>query len=79
MTIKLTTPTGETTQDIYPRLNECLKYTFIFESTILYVNNFVLEEDTGAQLIIMRFQQAKAGLWRISVVSIDSQPSIFDA
>ncbi len=79
MTIELTAPTGESTQIIYPRLNECIKHNFIFESTILYINNFVLEEDTGAQLIVLRFQQAKSGLWRIRIVSIDSQPSIFDA
>ena len=79
MTIELTAPTGESTQIIYPRLNECIKHDFIFESTILYINNFVLEEDTGAQLIVLRFQQAKSGLWRIRIVSIDSQPSIFDA
>ncbi|WP_313582107.1 S8 family peptidase [Lacrimispora sp.] len=79
ITIKLTSPTGETTQDIYPRLNDCLKYNLIFESTIIYVNNFVLEEDTGAQLIIVRFQQAEAGIWKIRIVNIDSQPSTFDA
>ena len=79
MTIKLTSPTGETTQDIYPRFNECLKYDFVLESTILYVNNIVLEEDTGAQLIIVRFQQAKAGIWKIRIVNIDLQPAVFDA
>ncbi len=78
MYIILTSPSGETTQAIYPRLNECLKFDFILETTILYVNNFVLEEETGAQLIIVRFQQAKAGLWRIRIVNIDHQPAIFD-
>ena len=79
LTIKLTAPTGETTQVIYPRLNECLKFDFIFESTILYVNNFILEEDTGAQLIIVRFQKANVGIWKISIANIDLQPAIFDA
>lgn len=79
LTIMITSPTGETTRVIYPRLNECLKYNLVFVSTVLYVNNFVLEEDTGAQLIIVRFQKAMAGVWKIRIVNIDLQPAIFDA
>ncbi|WP_313584640.1 S8 family peptidase [Lacrimispora sp.] len=79
MYIILTSPTGETTQALYPRINECYKYDLVFESTILYVNNFVLEEETGAQLIIARFQQAMAGIWKIRIVNTDPQPAVFDA
>ncbi|WP_313585282.1 S8 family peptidase, partial [Lacrimispora sp.] len=78
MSIILTAPTGESTQTIYPRLHDCGRYDLVFESTVLYVNNFVLEEDTGAQLIIVRFQQAKAGIWKIRIVNIDPQPAVFD-
>lgn len=79
LTFMLTAPGGETTQVIYPRLNECLSFNLVFESTVIYVNNFVLEEDTGAQLIIVRFQQAKAGIWKIRIVNMDLQPATFDA
>ncbi|MEY8353561.1 S8 family serine peptidase [Lachnospiraceae bacterium 54-53] len=77
--IALTAPSGETTQIIHPRFNECRTFDFIFESTIIYVNNFVLEEETGAQLIIVRFTQAMKGIWNIRIVNIDLQPSVFDA
>ncbi|SEU25066.1 Subtilase family protein [Lacrimispora sphenoides] len=79
LTIMLTSPTGETTQVIYPRLKECRRFNLVFESTILYVSNFILEEEAGAQLIIVRFQQAMAGLWKIRIDNIDHQPLIFDA
>lgn len=78
ISIKLTAPTGETTQVIQPRFNDCRTFDFVFESTIIYVNNFILEEETGAQLIIVRFSKAMKGIWRIRVFSIDFEPSVFD-
>lgn len=79
LTITITTPTSESTQVIYPRLNECREFNFVFESTILYVNNIILEEESGAQLILLRFQHAMKGIWSIRIVNIDNQPSVFDA
>lgn len=79
LTITITTPTSESTKTIYPRLNECREFNFVFESTVLYVNNIILEEESGAQLILLRFQHAMKGVWSIRVVNIDNQPSVFDA
>ncbi len=76
--ISISTPTGESTQIIYPRLQACNTFNFVFESSIIYVNNYIMEEESGMQLILVRLQQAIAGTWKIRVVGLDSKPALFD-
>lgn len=78
LAISISTPTGESTRVIYPRLQVCDEFNFIFESSILYVNNFIVEEESGMQLILVRFKQAGAGIWVIRVVSIDNKSALFN-
>ena len=78
LNISISTPTRETTKVIHPRFDECLKFQFVFGPTTVFVNNFILEEETGAQLIVVRFQNAMQGIWRIKVSNIDFRPADFD-
>lgn len=79
LAVEIISPTGERVQNIMPRLSECREHNFIFETSKLYVNNFIMEEETGDQLILIRFENAMPGIWKIRVVSIENTTSQFDS
>jgi len=76
--LDITSPSGEYTAPIYPEINECRKLSYVFESSVLWVNNVISEGDTGDQLILVRFQNALAGLWKFRVYNMDNAPSEFN-
>lgn len=78
LAIELTSPTGEHVPYIAPRLNECREHNFILESTLVIINNIILEEESGDQLILCRFDNAMSGIWRIRAIDIDDIASQFD-
>lgn len=75
----ITSPSGETIDDIYPRLNQCRRLNFVFEASNLWVNNIISESVTGDQLILIRFLNPMAGLWTFRLTNIDHQASTFHA
>ncbi len=79
LVISITTPLGENTQIIQPKFYECREFKFIYGSTTLYINNIILEEKSGMQLILVRFKQAVNGLWQIKVTNLDKRASSFNA
>ncbi|SEV84617.1 S8 family peptidase [[Clostridium] fimetarium] len=76
--LDITSPTGEYTAPIYPEINECHKLSYVFESSVLWVNNEISEGDTGDQLILVRFQTALAGIWKFRVYNMDNASSEFN-
>lgn len=78
LAISITTPLGESTHIIQPKFFECREFKFIYGSTILYINNIILEEKSGIQLILVRFKQAVNGLWQIKVTNLDKRASSFN-
>lgn len=79
LTIQVTSPTGERLPVIYPDITSCYRHNFIFEPTILYINNILTESATGQQLIILRFENAMNGVWRIKINSLDGVATTFNA
>lgn len=77
LNLEVTSPNGEIIRNIYPRLNECRRFSFIFNTTTLWVNNIVSESDTGDQIIIVRFENAAKGIWCFRTYSIDEEPTLF--
>ncbi|MEY8356995.1 S8 family peptidase [Lachnospiraceae bacterium 54-53] len=77
LSIDISSPNRESTQLIFPALNECRKFNFIFNRTSVWVNNIIFEEDTGDQLILLRFSNALPGIWYIHVENIDNDPFSF--
>jgi subtilisin family serine protease len=75
----ITSPSGETIEDVYPRLNQCRRINFIFETTVMWVNNIISESVTGDQLILIRFSKPMPGIWTFRVTNIDNQASSFHA
>jgi len=76
--LDITSPTGEYSAPIYPEINECHKLSYIFESSVLWVNNEISEGDTGDQLVLVRFQATLAGIWKFRVYNIDNASTEFN-
>lgn len=76
--IAITTPTGETTQLIYPKIDVCNEYHFVFTNTTIWVNNILFEEETGDPLILVRFRDAMQGIWHFRLLSIDKENVSFN-
>lgn len=78
LTLELKSPTGQHIPSLNPGFNRCYEQNFVLESTKVYINNFIMEEETGDQLILMRFEHAQAGIWTLRVKNLDSIDSRFN-
>lgn len=65
--IDLLSPGGEYIPRITPGLRISRVITFIFEKTTININYATIESQTGDQLILLRFDNATPGIWRINV------------
>ncbi|WP_187144023.1 MULTISPECIES: S8 family peptidase [Blautia] len=79
LTIEIITPVGESTRLNYPQLGSCNQFSFVFEDSQLWVNNIVLEKETGDQLIVVRFKNPNSGIWRFRLVNLETEAFSFDA
>ena len=78
LAIEIITPTGESTKFIYPTRDGCVENKFIYSRSIVWVNNIVLEEETGNQLILLRFSNPIQGIWRFQVENIEGEAFSFN-
>jgi subtilisin family serine protease len=76
-TLNILSPTGEHIPAISRRLEETRKISFVFERTIIYVNYILIEQETGKQVILMRFQNPTQGTWRFEVSGISDVKGAF--
>lgn len=74
LAVQISAPDGEPMQLVYPSFSACVEHHFILNPTTVWVNNMIIEEDTGTQLILVRFNNAEEGIWRVRVVNVDSNP-----
>ncbi len=65
--IDILSPTGEYIPRIPARIGESREIRFIFEETIINIDYYLIESQTGDQLILMRFSRPTEGLWRFRV------------
>jgi len=65
--IDITSPSGEFIPRIPARLNENRTIKFIFETTTLVINYFVVEARSGDELILMRYRNPAPGTWRFRI------------
>lgn len=75
--IDITSPTGE----YIPRITESLQVnrevSFIFETTVISVDYFMVESSAGDQLILMRFRNPTPGVWTFQVYARGDLPGSF--
>lgn len=79
LSINITTPNRESTKLIRPGLNDCRKFKFVFTPTVLWVNNLSFEENSGDQLILIRFQNAMPGIWSFDIESLENEALSFNS
>ena len=65
--IDVLSPSGEYIPRIPASIRVGRVISFIFEQTTLYVDYSTIESQTGDQLILIRFDNASAGIWRFNV------------
>lgn len=75
--IDILSPTGEYIPRIPARLGESRLIRFIFEETVINVDYFLVESQTGDELILLRFQAPTEGLWRFRIYTNLDIPSSF--
>lgn len=77
LAIEISAPNRESTQRIYPKISECETIHFRTNQTTVWINNIIFEEETGEQLILVRFDDPVPGIWFFQVINIDDEPFEF--
>lgn len=66
-TLDILTPSGEYIAPIVIRMKESRRISFIFDETIIYIDYDMIEQQTGKQMILLRFQRPTQGIWKFKV------------
>lgn len=77
LSVEITVPNRETTGQIFPTLGECRRFSFVLNESVIYVNNYIFEEETGDQLILIRFQNPIPGIWTIKLQNLEKEAFSF--
>ncbi len=77
LTIEVTSPSGESTPLVYPGINTCERFNFVYNQGTLWINNITFEEETGEQLILLRFQNPFAGIWSFKLQNLENESFSF--
>ena len=79
LTVEVVSPTGETTQINYPRVQECVPYSFTRSSSQLWINNILMEQESGNQCILIRIQNPIEGVWIFRIQNINNEDFSYHA
>lgn len=72
ISIEIINPNQEIIPQVEPSFDECQRYQFQSDNSIVWINNMAFERGTGDQLILLRFLSPTAGIWQIRLRSIDN-------
>lgn len=65
--ISLRSPGGEEIRDISFRLDTTRVYDFIYSDTMVTVDTLLVDQVSGQQLVVMRFENPAPGIWTIGI------------
>lgn len=71
LSVDVITPTGEYIPQVLPSMDECREVNLVFAPTIIQVNNYIVEAETGDQAIIVRLRKPVEGIWKFRVYNLD--------
>ena len=71
--VSLRSPGGEEIRDISFRLDTTRVYDFVYSDTILTVDAFLVEQISGQQLVVLRFENPTPGIWAIGIRKEESE------
>ncbi|WP_185967441.1 S8 family peptidase [Clostridium sp. HBUAS56010] len=77
LAIDISSPNRESTQPVFATMHQCRRFSFIFNQTTIYVNNIIFEEETGDQLILLRFENPISGIWYLRTQNPENEPFSF--
>ncbi|BCN29250.1 S8 family peptidase [Anaeromicropila herbilytica] len=77
-TIDILSPSGEYISKLPLSLRLSKEISFIFEQTKIYIDYQLSQTPTGEQLILMRFKNVSAGIWKFNVYSQSTITGDFD-
>jgi len=66
-TMNISSPSGEKFTVYAYRLTETQIVRFIFDPTVIYINYVLIEQISGQQVIILRFDKPSSGIWRFDI------------
>ena len=66
-TLDILSPTGEYIPTTLEHLKESRSIRFVFEQTIINIDYIMIEQDTGKQVILLRFINPTQGTWKFQV------------
>lgn len=64
-------PGGEVIRDIRSETGGEIRYSFVYDRTILYLETQRVEAGSGSQLLFLRFENPTSGLWTITVNELE--------
>ena len=68
MSLDVVSPSGENTNALNALINMTQYYTFTFEKTMVKVNYYLPEENSGDELIRIRFYDLRPGVWKLRLI-----------
>ena len=66
-TVSVRTPGGESIPPVRLGLQDSITYSFIYERSRVTIAGFLVEPDSGEELILMKVQDPTAGIWTFQV------------
>ena len=66
-TLDIFSPGGERIPKILERLIGNQEISLFFEKTLIHIDYFMVESETGKQVILLRFKNPSPGLWRFQI------------
>ncbi len=79
LSISITSPNHESTRLIPPAINDCINYIFNLSQTNVWINNIIYEQNTGDQLILLRFANMFPGTWQFHLENNNNDSFFFHA
>ncbi|MPQ45089.1 S8 family peptidase [Clostridium tarantellae] len=67
--LSISSPTGELFENIKPKFKQEVKLKFFYEGTEIIIKNFIPEETTGDQRILIKCENIIAGIWQFNLTS----------
>jgi len=78
LSIEVTSPNMEKIPPVDPSYSECTRVPFQSSQSILWINNILFEQQSGDQLILLRFDNPLPGTWNFHVINIKNEDFSFN-
>ncbi len=71
--VSLRSPGGEEIRDISFRIFTTRVYRFVYSDTVVTIDTLLVEQISGQQLVVMKFENPTPGIWTIGLRSEDNK------